>query len=122
MINELTEMIELPSELIFSELQTKIAEKVDKFELTNTGYKEYYKRFQRAMRLSYTFFYKIKQIINLQYAGKKVSPKFWPNLKKVEVSLAADTMRYKTLDLKSLLVRGFTGQNGPDIIPRYNIN
>ena len=43
-----------------------------------------------------------------------VSPIFWSNLKKVEISLAADTMQYKTLDLKSLLVRGFTGQNGPE--------
>ena len=65
------------------------------------------------MRLSYTFFYKIKQIINLQYAGKKVSSKFWPSLKKVEVSLAADTMLYKTLDLETLLTRGFPGHTGP---------
>ena len=44
----------------------------------------------------------------------KVSPKCLPNLKTVEISLVTDTMRYKALDLKSLLVRGFPGQNGPE--------
>ena len=32
----------------------------------------------------------------------------------ISISLVADTMRYKALDLKSLLVRGFPGQNGPE--------
>ena len=91
-------MIEPPKDIIFSELKTKIEEKLNKIEAENRGYEDYYKRFQRALRLSYYFYYQIKQIVNLQYAGKEVPQENLPNLKNIEVTLEADNMSYKSLD------------------------
>merc|ERR1712055_262750 len=107
-------MIEPPKDIIFSELKTKIEEKLNRIEAANRGYKDYYKRFQRALRLSYYFYYQIKQIVNLQYAGKEVPQENLPNLKNIEVTLEADNMLYKSLDLKTLISRGFPGINGPN--------
>ena len=73
MMRELRAMIPPPAKLLFSTLQEKILEKVNEKTLAKTGYGHYYFRFQRAIRLSYTFCYHVKQIINLKYAGARIT-------------------------------------------------
>ena len=82
------------------------------------------------MKIQNTFYNSYNKMAKIIMKGSKitgrievkVSQNIWSNLKKVEIYLVTDTMRYKILDIKSLLERGFTEQNGPDIIPIYYIN
>ena len=47
----------------------------------------------------------------MQYAGQKISSKFWPSLETVESALASDTMGYNMLKLGSLIAKGLPGHS-----------